>query len=212
MSSNPTRGGCIRYIMWSSLSVTCDRSVVFSTNKTELLLKVALNTITPIRLYHISNVVFYRKKGCFTCTVQWKYKKNYIATIYEYSFCYEIILKFKHLQVMRKFCLNILPFLFSSARQSNILLDIHVLWFPLSIRNHQNSNTTKILKASYILLKHMLLTNYSTLLHSHLNLKKTNKTHNYTYVICYYLTDNWTLMHWNLLLAEGLKVLHRLFF
>jgi hypothetical protein len=116
------------------------------------------------RLYHISNVVFYRKKGCFSCTVQWKYKKNYIVTICEYSFCYEIILKFKHLQVMRKFCLNILPFLLSSARQSNILLDIHVIWFPLSIRNHQNNNTTKILKASYILLKYMLLTNYSTLL------------------------------------------------
>ena len=39
--------------MWSSLSVTCDGSVVFSANQTdrhditELLLKVALNTITP---------------------------------------------------------------------------------------------------------------------------------------------------------------------
>jgi hypothetical protein len=38
--------------MWSSLSVSCDRSVVFSTNKTdchnitEILLKVALNIIT----------------------------------------------------------------------------------------------------------------------------------------------------------------------
>ena len=43
---------CTRYnIMWWSLSVTCNRSVVFSTNKTdhhnitETLLKVALNTI-----------------------------------------------------------------------------------------------------------------------------------------------------------------------
>jgi hypothetical protein len=39
------------YIMWSSLSVTCERSVVYSTNKTgrhditEILLKVTLNTI-----------------------------------------------------------------------------------------------------------------------------------------------------------------------
>ena len=44
---------CTRYnIMWQSLSVTCDRSVVFSTIKTdchdiaEILLKVVLNTIT----------------------------------------------------------------------------------------------------------------------------------------------------------------------
>jgi hypothetical protein len=41
----------IRYIMWSSLSATCDRSVVSSTNETdcqyttEILLKVVLNTI-----------------------------------------------------------------------------------------------------------------------------------------------------------------------
>jgi hypothetical protein len=44
---------CTRYnIMWKSLSVTCDRSVVSSTNKTdrhdiiEIVLKVALNTIS----------------------------------------------------------------------------------------------------------------------------------------------------------------------
>ena len=43
---------CTRFnIMWESLSVTCDMSVVFSTNKTdrhditEILLKVALNNI-----------------------------------------------------------------------------------------------------------------------------------------------------------------------
>jgi hypothetical protein len=43
---------CTRYnIMWYNLSVTCDRSVVSSTNKTdhhditEILLNVALNTI-----------------------------------------------------------------------------------------------------------------------------------------------------------------------
>jgi hypothetical protein len=46
--------GCTLYnIMWQSLSVTCDRSVVSSTNKTdshditEILLKVVLNTLTP---------------------------------------------------------------------------------------------------------------------------------------------------------------------
>ena len=53
----PLRARCTRYnIMWSSLSGTCSRSVVFSgssTNKTdrhditEILLKVALNTIIP---------------------------------------------------------------------------------------------------------------------------------------------------------------------
>jgi len=51
----PFMARCARYnIMWKSLSVICDRSVVFSgyTNKTyhhditEILLKVALNTIT----------------------------------------------------------------------------------------------------------------------------------------------------------------------
>jgi hypothetical protein len=42
--------GEVYNFMWSSLSVTCARSVVFSTNKTEhhditeILLKVALNT------------------------------------------------------------------------------------------------------------------------------------------------------------------------
>jgi hypothetical protein len=48
--------GKVYNIMWLSLSVTCDRSMVFSrssTNKTdchditEILLKVALNTIKP---------------------------------------------------------------------------------------------------------------------------------------------------------------------
>ena len=59
VSSNPAQAKCTQYnIMWSSLSVTCDMSVVFSVttvssiNKnyhhdiTEILLKVALNTIT----------------------------------------------------------------------------------------------------------------------------------------------------------------------
>ena len=48
----PIMARCIRFnIMWSSLSVTCYRSLVFSTNKTdrhnitETFLKVALNTI-----------------------------------------------------------------------------------------------------------------------------------------------------------------------
>jgi len=50
VSSNLDQGEMYN-IMWLSLSVTCDRSVVFSTNKTdrhditEILLKVALNTI-----------------------------------------------------------------------------------------------------------------------------------------------------------------------
>ena len=54
--SKSTQARCTRYhIMWYSLLVTCDRSVIFSgysTNKTyrhditEILLKVALNTIT----------------------------------------------------------------------------------------------------------------------------------------------------------------------
>ena len=61
VSSNPAQSRCIRYnIMWWSVSVTCDRSVIFSgtpvssTNKTDshdipkILLKVALNTITLI--------------------------------------------------------------------------------------------------------------------------------------------------------------------
>ena len=55
VSSNPDHGEVYtQYIMWKSLLVTCGRSVVFSessTNKTdhhnitEILLKVALNTI-----------------------------------------------------------------------------------------------------------------------------------------------------------------------
>jgi hypothetical protein len=73
VSSNPAQARYIRYnIMWKSFSVTCDRSVVFlrvsSTNKTdrhditEILLKVALNTIalTPnpnlITIIHILNI------------------------------------------------------------------------------------------------------------------------------------------------------------
>jgi hypothetical protein len=52
VSSNPTQVRCTQYnIMWSNLSVICGTSVVSSTNKTdchditEILLKVALNTI-----------------------------------------------------------------------------------------------------------------------------------------------------------------------
>jgi hypothetical protein len=52
LNSNPAQTRCTRYnIMWCSLSVTCDRSVILSTNKTdrhdiaEILLKVALSTI-----------------------------------------------------------------------------------------------------------------------------------------------------------------------
>ena len=46
VSSNPTHDELysIQYYV-IKFSVTCDRSVVFSTNKTEILLKVALNTI-----------------------------------------------------------------------------------------------------------------------------------------------------------------------
>ena len=49
VSSNIDQGE-VHNMMWLSLSVTCDMSVVFSTNKadrhdiTEILLKVALNT------------------------------------------------------------------------------------------------------------------------------------------------------------------------
>ena len=52
-------------VMWYSLSVTCDRSVVFSTNKSdchELLLKVALNTLNhkpPTKLREKSLVWMY---------------------------------------------------------------------------------------------------------------------------------------------------------
>jgi len=62
VSSNPIQAKITRYnIIWQSLSVICDRSVVFtgySTNKTdrhditEILLKVALNTITIILILH----------------------------------------------------------------------------------------------------------------------------------------------------------------
>jgi hypothetical protein len=64
VSSNPAQTRCTRYhIMWSSLTVTCGMSVVFYgysgflPNKTvrhditEILLKVALNTITLIILH-----------------------------------------------------------------------------------------------------------------------------------------------------------------
>jgi hypothetical protein len=61
-SSNPAQERCTGYnIMWSSLSLTCDRSVVSSTNKidrhgiTEILSKVALNSITIfIKVYVIA--------------------------------------------------------------------------------------------------------------------------------------------------------------
>ena len=62
VSSNPAQAMCTRYnIMWWSLTVTCDRSVVFSMcspfstkktdlhDKTEILLKVTLNTTKPIK-------------------------------------------------------------------------------------------------------------------------------------------------------------------
>ena len=52
-SSNPAQARCTRYnIIWYSLSVTCGRLMISSTNKTgchdisEILLNVALNTIT----------------------------------------------------------------------------------------------------------------------------------------------------------------------
>ena len=58
----PFMASCIQYnIMWYILSVTCDRSVVFSTNKTdyrditEILLEVALNTIT-LTPHYVQNV------------------------------------------------------------------------------------------------------------------------------------------------------------
>ena len=53
------QGALCTTFMWKNLSVTCSRSVVFTTNKTErhditeILLKVALNTITlthPLKL------------------------------------------------------------------------------------------------------------------------------------------------------------------
>jgi hypothetical protein len=51
---NPALVRCTWYnIMWKCFSLTCYRSAVFSTNKTdhhditEILLKVALNTIPP---------------------------------------------------------------------------------------------------------------------------------------------------------------------
>ena len=56
VSSNPDQGG-VHYVI---KSVTCDRSVVFSTNKTdrhditEILLKVVLNTIKPINQPYVS--------------------------------------------------------------------------------------------------------------------------------------------------------------
>jgi hypothetical protein len=84
VSLNPAQARCTRYnIMLYSLSVTCDRSVVFSlnsgffTNKTdrhditEILLKVALNTINLFYFYRIildmtllqnQNIYFTKKK------------------------------------------------------------------------------------------------------------------------------------------------------
>ena len=65
VSLNPTQARCTPYnFRWKILSVTCDRSVVFSTNKidrhaiTEILLKVALNTITlPIMKTFVCKVI-----------------------------------------------------------------------------------------------------------------------------------------------------------
>jgi hypothetical protein len=61
VSSNPAQARCTRYnIMWYSLSVNCDRSMVFSAflhqknDITEILLKVALNTITKPIITSIS--------------------------------------------------------------------------------------------------------------------------------------------------------------
>jgi hypothetical protein len=48
LSSNPAQARCTRYIMWSSLSVTCANSVVFSgkTDRHDITKIVALNPIT----------------------------------------------------------------------------------------------------------------------------------------------------------------------
>jgi hypothetical protein len=60
VSSNPAQARCTRYnIMWLSFSVTCARSLISSTNKTdlhditEIVLKGALNTriLTLTHLY-----------------------------------------------------------------------------------------------------------------------------------------------------------------
>jgi hypothetical protein len=67
VSSNPAHVRCTRYnIMWSSFSVTCDRSVVSSTRKTdshdiiEILLKVAFSTKKPTNnIYHTKNRICY---------------------------------------------------------------------------------------------------------------------------------------------------------
>ena len=68
----PLMEKCTWYnIMWWTLSVTCDRSVVFSINKTgrhditEILLNVALNTITLTTLnYEIFSIFVAYKVGC----------------------------------------------------------------------------------------------------------------------------------------------------
>ena len=82
----PLMARCTRHnFMWSSLSVTCDRSVVFSeysgfpsTNKTdhhditdEIFLKVALNTIIPLNWF--SDLKFFFHKN-------WWVFINYVKT------------------------------------------------------------------------------------------------------------------------------------
>jgi hypothetical protein len=68
----PFMARCTRYnIMWLSLSVTCRRSVVFSTHKTDhhditkLLLKVVLNTINQ------TNIMLDSLSYSFISTLSW---------------------------------------------------------------------------------------------------------------------------------------------
>ena len=82
-------GRCTRYnIMWSSLSVTCNRSVVFSgysfssTNKTdchditEILLKVVLNTINQNYITYINIIKSYPHR-CSHCNFRIIYHQKH---------------------------------------------------------------------------------------------------------------------------------------
>ena len=79
----PFRRGVLVTTLCDSLTVTCGRSVVFSTNKTdchditEILLKMALNTITltPV-LYHLTsgNVLYHGLYNLHSfCAFLWNY-------------------------------------------------------------------------------------------------------------------------------------------
>ena len=104
-------------IMWSSLSVTCDRSVLYSSNPvsstnktdphniTEIVLKVALNSINPnpkpkddVRQKQDYNFLFYR----FDWKLRWQSKTEVVPDCYMYLLEVKIIVRNQRLNLFMR--------------------------------------------------------------------------------------------------------------